>query len=66
MTNGGFPSSDSARKAAEFITETRKAEPSRSVVSIIDEAGMRFNLSPLETEALHALLDNSPPPGQGT
>jgi len=56
------PSSDAARRAAEFITETRKADPSRSVVSIIDEAGMRFNLSPKETEALHTLLDNSPPP----
>jgi hypothetical protein len=64
MTDGGFPSSDSARKAAEFITVTRKAEPSRSVVSIIDEAGMRFNLSPKETDSLHSLLDNSPPPGK--
>ena len=64
MANGGFPASDSTRKAAEFITETRKAQPSRSVVSIIDEAGMRFNLSPKETDALHAFLDKSPPPGQ--
>jgi hypothetical protein len=64
MTNDGFPASDSARKAAEFISAPRKAEPSRSVVSIIDEAGMRFNLSPRETDALHTLLDNSPPPGK--
>ena len=64
MANDGTLSSDASRKAAEFITATRKAEPARSVVSIIDEAGMRFNLSPRETDALHALLDNSPPPGQ--
>ena len=63
MTNDGSLSSDSSRKAAEFITATRKAEPARSVIAIIDEAGMRFNLSPRETEALHALLDSSPPPG---
>ena len=53
-------SGDAIRKAAAFVAETRKAEPSRSLASILDEAGMRFNLTPLDGEALHRLFSDAP------
>ena len=51
---------EAVRKAAAFVAETRKAEPSRSLASILDEAGMRFNLTPLDSEALYRLFADSP------
>jgi len=55
-----IPPGELIRKAAAFVAETRKAEPSRSLESILDEAGMRFNLTPLDSEALYRLFSNSP------
>ena len=51
-----LPPGELLRKAAAFVAETRKAEPSRSLSSILDEAGMRFNLTPLDSEALQRLF----------
>ena len=50
------PTSELVSKAASFVTETRKADPERSLDSILDEAGMRFNLTPLEGEALRGFF----------
>ncbi len=48
------------RRAAAFVAETRKEHPARSLNSILDEAGMRFNLTPLDSENLHRLFaDNA-------
>ena len=55
-----IPPGELIRKAAAFVAETRKAEPSRSLESILDEAGMRFNLTPLDTESLRRLFSDSP------
>jgi hypothetical protein len=54
-----LPPGETIRKAAAFVAETRKAAPSRSLESILDEAGMRFNLTPLDGEALHRLFADS-------
>jgi len=53
-------SGEAVRKAAAFVAETRKAEPSRFLASILDEAGMRFNLTPLDSEALNRLFSDAP------
>jgi len=53
------PSGEHIRKAAAFVAETRKEQPERSVESILDEAGMRFNLTPLDSEALYRLFTDS-------
>ena len=50
------PSREAVQKAAAFAMEARKADPSRSLDSILDEAGMRFNLTPLDSEALSSLF----------
>ena len=55
-----IPPGELVRKAATFIAETRQANPSRSLESILDEAGMRFNLTPLDTESLRRLFSDSP------
>jgi len=54
------PTGEPIRKAAAFVAETRKEQPERSLESIVDEAGMRFNLTPLDSEALLRLFKNSP------
>lgn len=50
------PQSDLVRKAAEFLAEERARNPQKSLSSLLDEAGMRFNLTPLDTEALERLF----------
>ena len=53
------PHSELVRKAAAYVAETRKENPDRPLEAILDEAGMRFNLTPLDSEALRRLFDNS-------
>ncbi|MDR2694814.1 MAG: hypothetical protein LBC79_00335 [Deltaproteobacteria bacterium] len=51
-----LPPGELIRKAAAFIAASRKETPLRSLDSILDEAGMRFNLTPLDSEALRRLF----------
>ena len=55
-----LPTGELLRKAAAFVAETRKEDPERSLASVLDEAGMRFNLTPLDSEALYRLFSGSP------
>lgn len=48
--------STKVRDAAKFILEERAEKPSRSLHELLDEAGMRFNLAPLDSEALTRIL----------
>jgi len=50
------PARDAVQKAAAFVMEARKADPGKNLHSILDEAGMRFNLTPLDSEALSELF----------
>ena len=54
-----LPAGELIRKAAAFVAESRKEQPERSLESILDEAGMRFNLTPLDSEALYRLFTDS-------
>jgi hypothetical protein len=56
-----LPPGELVRKAAAFVAESRKAEPARSLEAILDEAGMRFNLTPLDSEALRRLFAEASP-----
>ena len=58
-----IPQSELTRKALAYIAEQRALKPHKSVANLLDEAGMRFNLTPLDTAALERLLQNSPTDG---
>ncbi|MEG1610464.1 MAG: hypothetical protein RR317_04705 [Bilophila sp.] len=44
------------RHALEYILEERNARPGTSLPCLLDEAGMRFNLTPLDAQSLCRLL----------
>ena len=51
-----MPQSELLRKAVVFVDESRRDEPGANLGKLLDEAGMRFNLSPLDSEALWRLF----------
>lgn len=44
------------RRAAAFVAEEHREHPEKALHTILDEAGMRFNLTPLDSEALLRLF----------
>lgn len=56
--------SDLVRRAAAFIAEERREHPQRPLDAILDEAGMRFNLTPLDSESLRRLFEETSSPTQ--
>lgn len=51
-----MPQSELVKKALRFILEKKETHPCLSITDILDEAGMRFNLSPMEAMELERLL----------
>ena len=51
-----IPQGELVRKAAAYITEQRACNPNKSLAMLLDEAGMRFNLTPLDAQALERLF----------
>ena len=45
---GGIP----LKKALQWTAEARRENPDRPFLALVDEASMRFNLSPKEADAL--------------
>lgn len=56
-----MPQSELVRKAAAFLAEQRSQTPRKSLSSLLDEAGMRFNLTPREAAELERLFCTEPP-----
>jgi len=50
------PKKEDLRKAVKWISETRKYEPGKSNQQLAEEAAMKFNLSPTDTEFLYRFL----------
>jgi hypothetical protein len=46
------PKGEKLRKAVKWISEERQYDPERKYQSIIEEACLKFNLSPAEAEYL--------------
>jgi hypothetical protein len=61
-----MPQSELLRRAVAYVSEERGDNPGKRLSEILDDASMRFNLSPLDSEALYRLFsnDNSPDNGQ--
>ncbi len=53
-----MPQSELVRRALEWIMSERAENPKKSPHSLVDEAGMRFNLTPAETQKLLQLLED--------
>lgn len=53
-----MPQSELLRRAVTYANETRIDNPQRAMADILDEAAMRFNLSPLDSEALNRLFSS--------
>ncbi len=47
-----MPQGEHVRKAVKWISEERQGRSSRKLSVLIDEAAVKFNLSPAETEFL--------------
>ncbi|MDO5537947.1 MAG: hypothetical protein Q4F72_10520 [Desulfovibrionaceae bacterium] len=50
--------STKVRDAAQFVLEKKTENPKASLTALIDEAGMRYNLTPLDTQALTRILSD--------
>ena len=51
-----MPEGELLRRAAAWICKEREAHPGKSLSSYIDEAGMRYNLSPRDQRMLAELF----------
>ncbi|MBU4000714.1 MAG: hypothetical protein KKA41_02035 [Proteobacteria bacterium] len=47
-----MPEGDAIRNAVQWISEKRQTDPKSSIQKLMDEAGLKFNLSPREQEFL--------------
>lgn len=58
----GMPHEELVRRALEWILSRRAESGAKdaSLHKLLDEAGMRFNLTPKDAEALRRLLETSP------
>lgn len=45
------------RRAVEYVEEERKDRPGVPLARLLDEAGMRFNLSPLDGQRLSRVFE---------
>ncbi len=50
------PKKEDLKKAVKWIGETRKYEPDKPNHKLVEEAAVKFNLSPMDTEFLYRCL----------
>ncbi len=50
------PKKEELRKAVKWIGETKKCEPEKPNQKLVEEAALKFNLSPADTEFLYRFL----------
>ena len=48
---------EDVRQAVKWISEVLKTEPGRSLAKLIQEASMRFNLSPKDEQSLRKFYE---------
>jgi hypothetical protein len=46
------PQGENVRRAVKWISEERQSSPGRKLTKLVEEAAVRFNLSPAEGEYL--------------
>ena len=55
-----MPQGELVRKAATYLSEERARHPDKNLATLLDETGMRFNLTPLDAMALERLFQQKP------
>jgi len=50
------PEGEQIRKAVQWFSEEKQAYPDKSRLKLLEEAGIKFNLSPVEEESLARML----------
>ena len=53
MASGIGPEGDGLRKAMRWLSESRQADPKAPRAKLIEEAGAKFDLTPLEVQFLY-------------
>jgi hypothetical protein len=53
------PKGENLRKAVKWISEEHQYNPTRNYRSIIEEACLKFNLSPMDAEYLNKLTEKN-------
>lgn len=56
-----MPQGELVRKAAAYLAEQRAQNPGKSLAALLDETGMRFNLTPLDAAALERVFRQEQP-----
>ena len=51
-----MPQSELLRRAVQYVSDEKNDNPDKRLSAILDDASMRFNLSPLDSEALNRLF----------
>ena len=51
-----MPQSELLRRAVQYVSDEQKDNPDKKLFAIIDDASMRFNLSPIDGEALRRIF----------
>lgn len=62
---GILPEGEKLRNAIRWVSQRRVEEPNAPVVRLVDEAGLKFDLSPAEQQTLFALLTGASAPRSG-
>lgn len=52
------PKGENLRKAAKWISETLKYEPEKNHAKLVEEACLKFDLTPIDAEYLSNFLKN--------
>lgn len=58
-----MPHSELLKRAVAYVNDARQDSPDKHLSAILDEAAMRFNLSPADGEALQRLFSPEPKAG---
>lgn len=52
MSDSIQPKGDALRKAVQWISEQRRLRPGEAIARLVDEAALRFDLSPADQDSL--------------
>ena len=57
--SGIQPQGEKLRKAVKYVSEKRKETPDINLMALVDEAGLKFDLSPKDSEFLLRFVKES-------